>query len=655
MRRRRMLLLLSCIGIDLTGILFAQENEQNALDLPLDRLLNLQISTAAKYEQTISEAPASVAIVTSEDIERYSYRTLEEVLLSVRGFYVTNDRNYSYLGVRGFSRPTDYNDRILLLLNGHTLNENVYGSALIGTELGIELGAIERLEIVRGPGSVLYGTGAIFAVVNIITKSGAIIDGLKLSAEAGSYGRLHGSAAFGKELDNGMDIFVSAAWAEIKGQDLFFREYDDPSTNYGIAQNLDWDKYYGLLTTITYRGLTLQGIASSREKGIPTGAFGIAFNDDAARSLDQRSLVDLKYDSGISADKNIMVRAYLDHYAYSGTYPYDTNSFDASDGNWMGNELQFRWDLRPNNRITIGAEYKRNSRVDYRYWNADTTYFNQNFPFNVFSLYVQDEYEAMEDLSFTLGIRRDQYSTVGSSTTPRAAIVYRPGRSGALKLLYSEAFRAPNLYEVNYEDPIAGYKSNPALKPEKIRTAEIVWEQRLSEEFLGVASFYHYEMENLIDQTTDPSDSLVQFRNISEVKAAGLELELTARLKAGLRGYMNHSIQIAKDAGWKNWLTNSPRHMTKVGVECPLLAKVYGAAEMLYESERGTVYGTKTASYFLANVSLSTKPLFHHMKFAFLVRNVFDATYQTPGGYEHKQVGITQNRRNFALKVEYRL
>jgi len=118
------------------GVLGAQEQEKedDLAGRSLDELLNIKINTAAKYEQTSREAPAAVTIITAEDIKTYGYETLEDVFKSVRGFYTSNDRNYSYVGVRGFSRPTDFNNRILLLLNGHTANEDYHGLALIGTE-----------------------------------------------------------------------------------------------------------------------------------------------------------------------------------------------------------------------------------------------------------------------------------------------------------------------------------------------------------------------------------------------------------------------------------------------------------------------------------------------------------------------------------------
>jgi len=154
----------------------AQTVEQDIQNVSLDSLLNIQISTAAKYEQTSREAASSVTIITADDIQCYDYQTLDEALRSVRGFYTRYDRNYMYLGVRGFSRPADYGSRVLLLINGHTVNENFYSSAFIGTDFCFDMNMIERIEIVRGPGSALYGNAAMFSVINIITTKAAGIE-----------------------------------------------------------------------------------------------------------------------------------------------------------------------------------------------------------------------------------------------------------------------------------------------------------------------------------------------------------------------------------------------------------------------------------------------------------------------------------------------
>ena len=244
----------------------AQIPDSTASMLSLDSLLSIPISTAAKYGQTVSEAPASVSVITATEIEQHGYRTIGEALSHLPGFYTSYDRNYTYIGVRGFSRPTDYNNRILMLLDGHTVNENYYDSILMEGMPGMDV--IERIEVVRGPGSALYGGNAMFAVVNVVTKTGRSLDRLATRVGVASYGTRSASAEFGREVANGLDVLLSGSWGDSKGHSLYFTEYDDPSTNNGVAENLDWEEYYRLYGKASFKWFTLSALASSRTKGI---------------------------------------------------------------------------------------------------------------------------------------------------------------------------------------------------------------------------------------------------------------------------------------------------------------------------------------------------------------------------------------------------
>src|SRR6185295_1369374 len=160
--------------------------------LSLDDLMKAEIYTASKHWQAISEAPASVSIVTADEIQKYGYRTLADILRSIRGISITSDRNYSYVGVRGFARPGDFNTRLLLLVDGHRFNDNVYDGAYIGTDFPIDVDLIERVELIRGPSSSLYGGSAFFGVINVVTKRAHNLRGPMVSFEAGTLGTYKG-------------------------------------------------------------------------------------------------------------------------------------------------------------------------------------------------------------------------------------------------------------------------------------------------------------------------------------------------------------------------------------------------------------------------------------------------------------------------------
>ncbi|MBI5215311.1 MAG: TonB-dependent receptor [Ignavibacteriae bacterium] len=642
-----------------------QETVSEQEDTSLDSLLNMKVSTAAKYWQTSSEAPASVTIITSKQIERYGYSTLDDVLRSVRGFYTSYDRNYSYIGVRGFSRPTDYNDRLLLLLNGHTMNENVYGSMLAGNDLPIDLRSLDRIEIVRGPGSALYGTGAMFAVINLITKKGNDIDGINLSTEFGSYGKLGANVLYGKQFENALDVLFSFRAGKIQGQDLYYREYDSVQTNYGVAQNIDDEHFAGLIGSLQYKYTSLLVSFTNRFKRVPTAAFETIFNDPSFTSRDKRGLIELLHDYPFATDKNIMSRLYYDYYEYFGSYPYETMlNYDASTGKWYGGEVQFRWDVFPGNRFTIGTEFRNNLHSDYRNWTADSVFFDKNFPFNIFSLYLQNEFQVFENLSFTAGIRRDEYSTVGSATTPRLALIFNILPTSTLKMLYGEGFRSPNTYETNYEDNFSSWVQNTNLKPEKIITSEIAWEQRFTKDVFGVLSLYSYDMDELIDPVID-SLGISQFQNISDIHAQGIETELNFRTDIGLNGYTSFIYQKARDPLLDGNISNSPTTILRLGFSYQLVPSLTLSSEVRYTSERYTVNRTTTDPFIIANLNIHAKAgtkaesgigkLLNNIECSLLVENIFNTSYATPGGIEHRQDAIPQDGRTFLFRIGYTL
>ncbi len=129
--------------------LAALDTPKDLTEIPFEDLNKVEVYSASKFSQKATEAPASISILTASDIEHYGYRTFAEILSSVTGFFTTNDRNYEYLGVRGFGRTGDYNTRVLILLNGLRLNEDIYGGTGIGTDFPISVDLIERVEVVR--------------------------------------------------------------------------------------------------------------------------------------------------------------------------------------------------------------------------------------------------------------------------------------------------------------------------------------------------------------------------------------------------------------------------------------------------------------------------------------------------------------------------
>jgi outer membrane receptor protein involved in Fe transport len=631
--------------------------EPDAADvLGLDSLLNVPISASGTYQQTARQAPSSVTILTHEVMERFGYRTLQDVLAGVSGLYLSYDRNYNYLGARGFSRPTDYNNRILLLVDGHVLNEGIWGSAPL--ELPIDLRSLERVEIVRGPGSALYGTGAVLGVINLVTRSAGQLGGTQLALHGGSSGRRGASAVLGHRLPSGVGLGLTATWDDNDGQDLFYPEYDTPETHNGVAHHLDWEKTWLVQSKVDRGDLTLSALLSRRMKAIPTGSYGMAFNARPARTADEFGFAELKYDHALDASKRVRVRGFVDRYVYDGVYAYGAYDYlDRSRNESVGSEASFRWDIGSAQHLTAGAEYRRHLRATYVAVDQAGVVAGWHVPYGVASAFVEHEFQPTGHVTVLAGLRVDDYTTTGTSVTPRAALLYDPAQGTTLKLLYGRAFRAPNLNES--QSAAFDYKLNPSLHDERGHTLELVLQQRLGPSLLGTASVFRYRMNGLIDPTFDAIDSTYMFRNVGEASASGAELSLEARFGDGALAYANYSYQHARDEATKEVLTNSPAHLVKAGIAAPLASWFGGALEGRGESGRLTVYGTRTGAYALGSAYLWFTPQGggtddRGLQLSLRVNNLFGTTYATPGGLEHLQPAIEQDGRNVSAEVRYR-
>jgi outer membrane receptor for ferrienterochelin and colicins len=629
----------------------AQQRDSTVV-MSLDSLLSIPVNAAARYSQRVENAPASVTIITSEQIERFGYRTLADVLQTVRGVYTSYDRNYTYIGVRGFSRPTDYNNRIVLLLNGHVLNENFYNTALVGSELGLDIEAVDRVEVVRGPGSALYGTGAMFAVVNIVTKRGADLHGGQLAFTLGSLGRRDASVIAGDRI-GGLEFVVSGNWGEVDGGDHYYREYDDPETNNGMAIGLDWERYRSALATITWGDFSLQARGSSRTKATPTGAWETAFNDARFHTVDDWAGVSLGFRRAVSSVLEVEAKGFFNHYYYAGDYPdYSYLFSDRNDGTWGGLELQLIRDFGPHNRLVVGGGYTRNGQVRYRTWDESGTQLDIDYPFDAVSAYVQDEIQLGGRLALTGGIRFDGHSEAPDVLTPRFAVIYSPRAQSTLKLLWGESYRAPSGWENFFESGM--FKIESTLEPERIRTTEMIWQERVTAHLFATGSLYHYRLRDLIDTVIDPADSMSYFANRGEIEAVGAELSLNGQLGERLTAYANYAVQRAVENDNDLRLTNSPGHLLKGGLSMALRPRLNLAAEGRYESGRETVYGSRTDPVFVTNLNFTTPRLWRGLHASMQVRNAFDADYATPGGFEHVQPAIQQDGRTISFQAGYR-
>lgn len=637
-----------------------------APDLAEETILFLDIPSvygASKYEQTLAEAPSSVTIVTSDEIRKYGYRTLADILRSVRGFFVTHDRNYSYVGVRGFGRPGDYNTRILVLVDGHRLNDNIYDGVLVGTDGFLDVDLIKQVEIIRGPSSSLYGTSAFFGVVNLVTKSGRDMEPAEASLEAASLETYKARLTVGKRLVSGPELLVSGSFYESDGHPrLYYPEFDAPATNNGVASHVDSDRYASGFAKLAVRNLTVEGGYSSRTKTVPTGSYDTVFNDPRTRTVDARGFLELRYDHHWDARRSATARVYHDSTYYNGHYVFDyaapgdppnlVVNTDAAEGKWWGGEVSLTQAVGRSHRVLAGAEYKSDLEQEQNNYDL-VVYLADKQRTKNWAIYAQDEVVLGEGLLVSLGLRYDRYDTFGANTNPRLAVIYSTQANTTVKLLYGGAFRAPNSYELYYQDGQV-QKANPDLQPERIQTAELIVERVLSDRVLGVLSVFHNRIDDLISFEVDPADDLLVFRNAETIETNGAELELNGRWMDALEGRVSYTYQQTEDQQTGERLTNSPRHLVQTNAIITVLRdRLFAGLEVQYTSARRTLRSNSAPAAWVTNATLFGQALSDRLQLSVSLYNVFGTNYGDPGSAEHVQDVIEQDGRAARVKLTY--
>lgn len=622
------------------------------------------ISGASGYNQKVTEAPASITIITADDIQRYGYRTLADILRNVRGFYVTYDRNYSYLGVRGFGRPGDYNSRVLVLVDGHRINDDIYGQALIGTEFPVDVDLIDRIEVIRGPNSSLYLADAFLGVINIITKTSQRARHITASGELASFGTFKSRLTYGNKFSNGLQVLLSGTYYDSHGHNqLFFPEFDSPATNNGIAQNADGDRARQLFASVSYGNFTIHGVYGSRDKQIPTASFDTVFDDSETQTVDAQGWIDVRYDRRLGSDWGLVTRVYYDHYTYDGTYANPPNSGgsavvinkDLGWGQWWGANLLLSRKLAGRDTVTFGAEYQDNFKQEQENYDIQpyTLYMDSRPTSSIESLYAQGEFPIRSDLTVNLGLRYDHYSTFGNTVNPRAALIYSPFEKTTVKLLYGQSFRPPNVYELYYS--VGDLEPNPHLKPETVKSTELVLEQYLPKSLQLSVSVFDDPIHGLIsaEPGATPVDTI--YRNSQQVSLKGADAELDWKSRRGFEAGIGLSLQDLKLAGNGPPLTNSPDKLGVAHLSVPLFnGKLLASVNAQYVSRRRTLAGNYAGAYVIPDFTLISRGAKRSWDFSASVYNVFNSAYADPGGVGLQQDLIYQDGRNFRVKFTYR-
>jgi iron complex outermembrane receptor protein len=599
------------------------------------------VESAALHPQSLEDAPASVTVLTAEDIRKYGYRTLAEALASVRGFYGSYDRSYHSVGVRGFNLPGDYASRFLIMVNGHNMADHIFDSMLwFGVDFPVEMNLVKQIEIVRGPSSALYGSNGIFATINIVTKSPREAGPPTITLDAGSFGEKKAQVTIAEPIGKGASLLFSGSVFNNAGESpLYFPQLNAPANNGGQALRMDSEKGYHFFANLVWRNWSITAVLSDRNKIQPISWGPTILNDRGTQLMESAGYVEAAYARELARGA-LEWRTYFnaDHLRGRFDYPLDTPSGTLvednrtfSDSDLIGTRLSYRFDASHLGALTVGAQ----SEIDLRAYQGSKdvepvpmVFVNINKPDKTLAFFMQDEKRLSPHWSLNLGARYDLSTYRKNFVSPRAALIYQPSDQWSYKFLFGRSFRNPSAFQLFYDDGFAAV-ANPALRPESANTVEVDVERKLGRRMNLVAAGYSYWLNNFLEGVYTDS-GLFQVQNRGKVHATGFEIEVNGRPFHWLETTTSYAFQKSTDYGADRVLENSPDQLAKLRFAVPLGRKLDASSSMQYYSSRRTLGGAWVPPVYIADVTITSKNLLPNFDIQFGIRNAFSRNYSDP-------------------------
>lgn len=425
----------------LTAVYPAHAAHPDLTSLSLESLMQLTVVGASKYEQKQQEVAAAVNVITRSEIQAHGWRTLDAALASLPGVHTTYDRQYTYLGMRGFGLPGDYNTRTLIAINGNRVNDAVYDGGPMGRQVPIDMDLVERIEFIPGPGGAVYGQNAMFGVVNIVTRDGAGVDGTEIAAAVQSPQRLReGRLSWGRRLDNGVEVLLSARALRARGEDRYF-DYGAAGVS-GVAAGLDGERDSEIFARVTHGAWSFDLVHGDRRKDDPTGTYLSDPLVPGQYQSDRYLLAQVQYQERLRDDTlHVLGRLFTGREDYNSHLSYGSPYAFPATGQWNGGEIRLLWTALADHKLMVGLELQRNAVIRQEIRDLDN-------PSNDIviagsgsrsGVYLQDEWRFAAGWLATLGVRVDHNTSTGSNTSPRAALIWQAGPGTTLKALYGRA------------------------------------------------------------------------------------------------------------------------------------------------------------------------------------------------------------------------
>lgn len=620
------------------------------LSLSLEELLQSKITSSTLTDESVRSVPSSMTVFTRADIRRLGLSTLAQLANLVPGYQSYRTDNYGLaesLSSRG-RRQGNLALDILILVDGQRLNNDWSGSAL-QDDMRISLENVARVEFIRGPSSAIYGSNAMMGVINIMTASAT-----ELNLDVGGDQYRHAGLQWHAKGEQG-SVALYASRVQTRGQELtIYEPFTNPATpvyeNTRDPYNVDDLYLKAELGEFALNGRLTQGEA---EQFYVVGYVDNntnryrTYSDSLHFSWRHTLVEDVKLEGHVfTSHKSLQINT------ATSLIPYRLIS-----GGVREQELGSQWTLQGDGgdaHWLLGWEWRNPTLVDTMSYGGPPSNPAQfalpQAPENgriINGLFGQYQRPLSDNLALTLGLRRDSYSDVGSHLSPRFALVEQLGSHDTLKLLYSEAFRAPSRIETSIINS-PGFLSNPQLQPETAKTTELIWLHLLREGFVST-SLYHTAIDDAIGEVLTPA--LQRTWGNDEQSISGMEVEWQYQWQEHWRLHVALT-HIIKPVGF---IRSESSNLLGGGLSysdqrwtASLLANYQGSRRNPNEQDVPSNITTTEYTEFGGRTLLGahfTYRISNHVEWYLHAENLLNKSYASPAGRPINYVGVPGNER----------
>ncbi|MBL7909964.1 MAG: TonB-dependent receptor plug domain-containing protein [Bacteroidia bacterium] len=483
----------------------------------LEKLINSLISVASKKPLNTRESPSIVSLITEDEIKRSGARDLIDVLRLVPGFdFGVDVEGVVGVGIRG---NWAHEGKMLLLIDGQEMNEILYATTQFGNRYPMD--QIKRIEIIRGPGSAIYGGFAEYGVVNIITKQGSDINGVAVSGTYGQgeddYLRRNVSLSMGQKIKD-FEYSLSGIVGQGQRSNGVYTDFQDSS--YSMTGNSQNDPAF-FNAGIKYKGLSFRCVGDFFKTSMRDG-YGNVIAAGPVQDNFSSVFSELKYVLKVNDKLTITPR-----FNYKTQTPWQSESYSGKEAykrtasRTLGN-LTASYNVDRHINFVLGSEYFRDEAIDH----IDSSYFSnkqQKVSYYNYAFFAQGLIKT-RFVNFILGARYDKHNEYGDAFVPRIGLTKKYGRFH-FKALYSSAFRAPSIENINY-------RTEAGIKPELTQVSEVEVGYQLTRKSFFTINVYDINTNNPIVYYTD-STSADFYINSGKSGTQGIEAEYTLKQKWG--------------------------------------------------------------------------------------------------------------------------